>query len=118
MTNQRRIIVIANQKGGVAKNTTAINLAVGLAYSGRKTLLIDLDPQANSTFTTIGSEEPEESGSIYGFLLEKNPDVSKAVHCTEIPNLSVIPSKSDLARAEEALIEPIDGYIRLRKRIQ
>ena len=66
-----RKIVIANQKGGVAKTTTAVNLATGLGMNGKRTLLIDMDPQANATFAILGDEP--ESNSTYDLIIHNAP---------------------------------------------
>jgi chromosome partitioning protein len=109
-----RKIVIANQKGGVAKTTTAVNLAWGLAMEGRRTLLIDMDPQANATFAILGAEEPEFS--TYNLLIHDRP-IAAVIRSTKHPNLDIIPSHIDLAGAEVELISKVGGQTRLRTKL-
>lgn len=112
--NLMRKIVVANQKGGVAKTTTAVNLAAGLAMTGRKTLLIDMDPQANATFAIRGPEPAELS--TYDLLIHDTP-LSEVVKATNQENLSIVPSQIDLAGAEVELISRVGGQTRLRTKL-
>ncbi|NVJ91336.1 MAG: ParA family protein [Methylocystaceae bacterium] len=93
-----RIIAIANQKGGVGKTTTTINLATALAAVGKKTLVLDLDPQGNAS-TGLGIDQSMRARNAYHVLLG-DIELSGAVQKSTIPNLSVIPSGPDLAGAE------------------
>lgn len=105
-------IAIANQKGGVGKTTTAINLATALAASGWKTLLIDIDPQGNAS-TGIGSEASERETSSYDVLVDQAP-VAECVMSTRIPGLDLLPATVDLSGAEVELIHAEDRAYRLR----
>ncbi|NMA68140.1 MAG: ParA family protein [Desulfitobacterium sp.] len=97
-----RIIAIANQKGGVAKTTTAINLSACLVELGKKVLLIDLDPQGNAT-SGCGLNKNRLSVSIYDTLINEVP-FTKVIRKTEIPGLRVAPAKIELAGAEIELV--------------
>jgi chromosome partitioning protein len=109
-----RKIVIANQKGGVAKTTTAVNLAAGLALRGRRTLLIDMDPQANATFAVLGANPPKRS--IYELLIT-DEILSNFIHTTSQSLLDIIPSTINLAGAEVELISRVGGQTELRTKI-
>ncbi len=97
-----KIIAIANQKGGVGKTTTAINLSAAIAILDKKVLLVDADPQANAT-SGLGIDEEEVEISLYDCLI--NPDlVHKAVLPSIVPNLDILPSSIDLVGAEIELV--------------
>lgn len=106
-----KIVATANQKGGVGKTTTAINLSAGLAARGQRVLLIDLDPQANAT-SGLGIE-PDGNESMYYPLLGEGSMEEKIIP-TRIPNLSIIPSGMDLAGVEIELARMDDHLVRLR----
>ena len=97
-----RIISIANQKGGVGKTTTAINLASSLAHAGKKTLIIDMDPQANST-TGLGFDLEAVSKSTYEMLIH-NMGIEEAILKTMMPNMDLIPAHIRLVGAEVELV--------------
>ncbi len=93
-----KVVAIANQKGGVGKTTTAINLGASLAVLEKKVLLVDADPQANCT-SGLGVEIPEDGITIYDCMINKaNP--LDAIYHTDTPNLDIIPSHIDLVGAE------------------
>ena len=97
-----KIISVANQKGGVGKTTTAINLSACIALSGKKVLLIDVDPQSNAT-AGLGLFLNDSQMGIYD-LLTGNADIEQVTHPTAIETLFVIPSTVDLAGAEIELV--------------
>lgn len=108
-----KIIAIANQKGGVGKTTTSVNLGAGLATIGKKVLLIDIDPQGNTT-SGVGINKADVANCIYDVLInEVHPQ--EAIVSTEIEGLDIIPATISLAGAEIELVPTISREVRLKK---
>ena len=110
------ILAIANQKGGVGKTTTSINLAAALAQKGYETLLLDLDPQGNATLSFLDPEQIQTS--IYEALTEDDKTVKDAVCKTAYKHLSVVPARINLAKFESKLLGDIDSHYRLKDRLK
>ena len=110
------VIALANQKGGVGKSTTAINLAAAIAIQGERALIVDLDPQGNAT-SGLGIDRSSISHSIYDVLL-KDIAVEDAVEPTSVKNLFAVPATIDLAGAEIELVPIISREQRLRQALE
>ena len=110
------IITVANQKGGVGKTTTAINLSAAVANKGFKTLLIDLDPQSNSTMSYVDPRSVTKS--MFDVMVSEELAFKDVVVPTRVPNLFLAPSKIALAKLESKLIGEIDGPFRLKDKMK
>lgn len=111
-----RIIAITNQKGGVGKTTTSVNLSACLAYLGKKVLLIDIDPQGNATSGT-GINKGELQNCIYNVLID-DEDINNVTQKTKLENLYVVPATISLAGAEIELVSTISREVRLRHALE
>ncbi len=109
------IVAIANQKGGVGKTTTAINLSAALALRGKPTLLIDLDPQGNSSLTYVDHRNIERS--VYDALVDPACEFKDIVIPTPHPHLHVAPARISLAKIEGKLVGELDAHFRLKDRL-
>jgi chromosome partitioning protein len=111
--SRRRVLAVANQKGGVGKSTTAVNIGAYLALAGARVLVVDLDPQGNAS-TGLGLDHREIEPSIYDVLTGDTPP-SAAIRATGVANLHVLPSTIDLAGAEVELVSAMSRETRLRR---
>ena len=111
-----RVMVVANQKGGVGKTTSTVNVAAGLAQLGQKVLVIDLDPQGNAS-TALGVEHHRGTPSTYDMLVEGQPLADVMTACADLPGLWAVPATIDLAGAEIELVSVVAREQRLVRAI-
>ncbi|MBN8194549.1 ParA family protein [Bacillus sp. NTK074B] len=111
-----RIVAVTNQKGGVGKTTTSVNLGACLAYIGKKVLLVDIDPQGNAT-SGVGVEKGDVQQCIYDVLVD-DVDVNDTIKQSKVENLSIVPATISLAGAEIELVPTISREVRLKKALE
>ena len=111
-----RVMTVANQKGGVGKTTTTVNVAAALAQAGSTVLVIDLDPQGNAS-TALGIEHHAEVPSVYDVLVEGRPIIEVVQECPDVPGLTCVPATIDLAGAEIELVSLVARETRLEKAV-
>jgi chromosome partitioning protein len=116
LNGTRRVMAVANQKGGVGKSTTAVNIGAYLALAGARVLVVDLDPQGNAS-TGLGLDHREIEPSIYDVLTGESPTTA-AIRATSVANLHVLPSTIDLAGAEVELVSAMSRETRLRRALE
>lgn len=107
------VIAVTNQKGGVGKTTTSINISAALALMGKRVLVIDMDPQAHSTIS-LANEPGKYDTSLYDILMDKSSGIEKIIAKTNIPDLDVAITKISMAKLESSLIGEFDGHYRLK----
>lgn len=111
-----RIIAIANQKGGVGKTTTSVNLSACLAILGKKVLIIDIDPQGNAS-SGLGVRKGDLESCVYDVLIN-DEDIKDVIQQTDVENLYIVPATISLAGAEIELVSTISREVRLKKSLQ
>lgn len=111
-----RIIAIANQKGGVGKTTSSVNLSACLAFLGKKVLLIDIDPQGNAS-SGLGVRKGDLESCIYDVIIN-DEDIKEVIQQTDVENLYIVPATISLAGAEIELVSTISREVRLKKAVQ
>jgi len=111
------IIAITNQKGGVGKTTTSINVAAAMALMGKKVLLVDMDPQAHSTISTVNNPE-RYAKSLFDILMSKTEKLDDIIVKSNIPGLDMAITKISMAKLEPALAGEFDGHFRLKDVIE
>lgn len=109
-----RILTVANQKGGVGKTTTTVNVAAALAQAGLRVLVVDIDPQGNAS-TALGIDHHADVPSIYDVLVDGKPVVDVVQKCVDVPNLWCVPATIDLAGAEIELVSLVARETRMEK---
>ena len=109
-----RILTVANQKGGVGKTTTTVNVAAALAQAGLRVLVIDIDPQGNAS-TALGIDHHADVPSIYDVLVDGKPIVDCVQECVDVPNLWCVPATIDLAGAEIELVSLVARETRMER---
>jgi len=107
------IIAVTNQKGGVGKTTTCINLSAALAFMGYKILLVDMDPQAHSTISIVNNPH-DIPKSLFDVLMDKSQKIEEVIVRSNIPGMDIAISRISMAKLEPALIGEFDGHYRLR----
>jgi len=112
--DQTRVVVVANQKGGVGKTTTTVNIAAALAQHGLRVLVVDLDPQGNAS-TAMSLEHSAGTPGVYEVVVEGAPMGGVVSECAEVPGLFAVPASIDLAGAEIELVSLVARESRLRK---
>ncbi len=110
------VLAIANQKGGVGKTTTSVNLSACLAYIGKKVLLVDIDPQGNAT-SGAGIDKADVEQCIYDVLVD-DVEASEVIRETKVENLYIIPATIQLAGAEIELVPTISREVRLKRALE
>jgi chromosome partitioning protein len=112
-----RILTVANQKGGVGKTTTTVNVAAAMAQSGLNVLVLDIDPQGNAS-TALGVDHHQDIPSLYDVVVEQRPLDEVLQPCSDIPNLLCAPATIDLAGAEIELVSLVAREVRLQKALR